>query len=224
MRKSATRYNPGISSTLTTGVTDLMTSLAVIFILLLTAYVNRTAEGQPPFIPLARGTEREVGVLLRNHFERLGLALDGDARDPLLMRVVVPEERLHFEFGKSTLTPAAKRFLLDAMPSFAEAWCGPLRDRIDSVVIEGHTDDLGEDSMNLKLSQERSFNVMVEALKVIHETQPWAYRCVQELTSASGRGRQDLVYERDASPDRDKSRRVIFKIRLRFLQTLTSHG
>jgi outer membrane protein OmpA-like peptidoglycan-associated protein len=140
------------------------------------------------------------------------------------MRVVVPEERLHFEFGKSTLTPAAKEFLLQAMPSFAEAWCGPLRDRVDSVVIEGHTDDRGGDTINLKLSQERSFNVMVEGLKIIQETQPWAYECVRELTSASGRGKQDLIYERDDFPDRDKSRRVIFKIRLRFLQAHLATG
>jgi outer membrane protein OmpA-like peptidoglycan-associated protein len=90
-----------------------------------------------------------------------------------------------------------------------------LREKIDSLVIEGHTDDRGSDIHNLKLSQERSFNVMVKGLEVIEASAPWIYGCFHEKTSASGRGRQDLIYEDIGYPNRDKSRRVIFKIRLR---------
>ena len=81
--------------------------------------------------------------------------------------------------------------------------------------IEGHTDDRGSDIYNLKLSQERSLNVMVKGLEVIKDSAPWAYRCFQEKTSASGRGRQDLVLDQSRALDREKSRRVVFKIRLR---------
>ena len=35
------------------------------------------------------------------------------------------------------------------------------------------------------------------------------------MTSASGRGRQELIYDSENRVDREKSRRVIFKIRLR---------
>ena len=101
------------------------------------------------------------------------------------------------------------------MPSYATLLCGALRDRIDSLVIEGHTDDRGSDVYNLKLSQERSLNVMVKGLEVIQDSAPWAYRCFQEKTSASGRGRQDLILDESRALDRDKSRRVVFKIRLR---------
>jgi len=67
----------------------------------------------------------------------------------------------------------------------------------------------------LKLSQQRSLNVMVKGLEVIQDSAPWAYRCFHEKTSASGRGRQDLVMDESRGLDRDKSRRVVFKIRLR---------
>ena len=99
-----------------------------------------------------------------------------------------------------------------------------MRDRIDSLVIEGHTDDRGSDIYNLKLSQERSLNVMVKGLEVIKDSAPWAYRCFHEKTSASGRGRQDLVLDQSRGLDREKSRRVVFKIRLRSTDQLVEAG
>ena len=152
---------------------------------------------------------------LRDHIQRLGLSLDVDPRDPLALSIVVPENLLTFEFGKSTLSPTADQFLVEALPFYVRALCGPLRDKIDSLAIEGHTDDFGTDAFNLKLSQERSLAVMVKGLEVIQTTEPASYQCFQEITSAAGRGRQDLIYEQTTMVNREKSRRVIFKIRLR---------
>ena len=213
------------SSVLTIGVTDLMTSLAVIFILLFSAYVTKVSETEsqakmpvPPPVQerkTARTTTDDIKGLLRDHFQRFDLSLDADPTDPNVVRIVVPDALLNFEFGKGSLSSVADRFLADAMPSYATLLCGALRDRIDSLVIEGHTDDRGSDIYNLKLSQERSLNVMVKGLEVIQDSAPWAYRCFHEKTSASGRGRQDLVLDESRALDRDKSRRVVFKIRLR---------
>jgi len=113
------------------------------------------------------------------------------------------------------LSSSADQFLSDALPFYVGALCGPLRSKIDSLTIEGHTDDHGSDALNLKLSQERSLAVMVKGLEVIQATEPDSYHCFQEITSASGRGRQDLIYESSDIVNREKSRRVIFKIRLR---------
>ncbi len=110
-------------------------------------------------------------------------------------------------YGDNLLAIAALLVGDKAMPS--------LRGKIDSLAIEGHTDDQGSDPFNLKLSQERSLAVMVKGLEVIQATEPASYQCFQEITSAAGRGRQDLVYESIDVVNREKSRRVIFKIRLR---------
>lgn len=213
------------SSALTIGITDLMTSLAVIFILLFSAYVTKVSETEvqatvklPPQASernAATSATEDIKGILREHFQRFDLSLDADPADPNVVRIVVPDALLNFEFGKGTLSSVADHFLADAMPTYAALLCGAMRDRIDSLVIEGHTDDRGSDIYNLKLSQERSLNVMVKGLEVIKDSAPWAYRCFHEKTSASGRGRQDLVVDQSRVLDRDKSRRVVFKIRLR---------
>jgi outer membrane protein OmpA-like peptidoglycan-associated protein len=207
----ATAQGAGASHT-TIGITDLMISLAIVFILLFAAQLTNTSSA--PQAELQENKE-DVQTALRDHIQRLGLSLDADPRDPLALLIVVPENLLTFEVGKSTLSPTADQFLVKALPFYVGALCGPLRDKIDSLAIEGHTDDHGSDAFNLKLSQERSLAVMVKGLEVIQATEPASYQCFQEITSASGRGRQDLVYDALALVNREKSRRVIFKIRLR---------
>lgn len=209
--KRATSQGSGPSQT-TLGITDLMTSLVVVFILLFAAQFSKVSSAAQSEL---QGNKEGVRTALRDHIQRLRLSLDADPRDPLALVIVVPEDRLTFEFGKSALSPAAEQFLADALPFYVEALCGPLRDKIDSLAIEGHTDDYGGDAFNLKLSQERSLAVMVKGLEVIQATKPYSYQCFQEITSATGRGRQDLMYESTTVINREKSRRVIFKIRLR---------
>ena len=204
---------PGtFSSPTTIGMTDLMTSLAMVFILLFSALMTQTpSEAQSEL----EENKEDVQAALQDHLERMGLSLDADPRDPLTLKIVIPDDILTFEFGQSTLSSQANLFLTEAMPFYAAAVCGPLRDTIDSLAIQGHTDDLGDDGYNLRLSQERSLAVMVKGLQVIQEQTPWAYQCFQEMTSASGRGRQELIYDSDLLVNREKSRRVIFTIRLR---------
>ncbi|GJL63619.1 MAG: membrane protein [Nitrospirales bacterium] len=200
------------NSNTTIGITDLMTSLAMIFILLFAALITQTtSEAQSEL----QENKENVGIALRDHLERLGLSLEADPRDPLTLMIVVPENLLTFEFGESTLTPDADRFLEEAIPYYAAAVCGTLRDKIDSLAIQGHTDDRGDDVYNLQLSQERSLAVMVKGLEVIQRQEPSAYQCFQEMTIAAGRGRQDLIYDRQNRVNSQKSRRVVFKIRLR---------
>jgi outer membrane protein OmpA-like peptidoglycan-associated protein len=198
-------------STLAGGIADLMTSLAVIFILLLAAYLTKVEDGnaKPPN-PKSRATaEREVPL------QPPHLTVERSAVDPDVMRVVIPTAILNFELGKSTLLPRAEAFLADTIPYYATMICGPQGHEVESFVIEGYTDDQGEDIRNLKLSQDRSFAVLVKGLDIIRARLPWAYECFQQKASANGRGRQDLVRTATGEPDRERSRRVIFKIHLR---------
>ena len=211
----------GLAHSTTNGLMDLMTSLAIIFILLLAASLAPSSDTDEPRAETTPAPSPSIVVTpdirseLHDHLQQFGLSMDDDPHDPLLMRIVIPDDLLNFEFGQSTLTNSADRFLQEMMPRYASVLCGSLRNHVDSVVIEGHTDDLGQDAVNLRLSQERSFRVMVKGLDVIERDAPAAAVCFQRITSASGRGKQDLVYDSSTGIDRGRSRRVVFKIRLR---------
>jgi len=196
------------------GLTDLMTSLAVIFVLLLVAFANAPHAAAPP----KRMNEQVGAAQVRGSIQQAmqpGLTLEPDPQDPQVLRVVIPERFLNFDFGQATLTPSADQFLAEVMPAFAVAVCGAPRPLIAGIVIEGHTDDLGGDALNLRLSQERSLQVLVRGLDAIQTYVPSAYACFGQLTSASGRGKQDIIYDAEQRPNRGLSRRVIFKIFLR---------
>jgi outer membrane protein OmpA-like peptidoglycan-associated protein len=191
-----------------------MTSLAVIFVLLLVVFANAPHAADPPKRMNEQVDAEQVRASIQESMQP-GLTLDPDPKDPQVLRVVIPERFLNFDFGKATLTPSADRFLAEVMPAFATAVCGSQHNLIAGIVIEGHTDDLGGDALNLRLSQERSLQVLVRGLEAIQASAPSAYSCFGQLTSASGRGKQDIIYDGAQQPNRMLSRRVIFKVLLR---------
>ncbi|MCP9438425.1 MAG: OmpA family protein [Nitrospira sp.] len=194
----------------TAGTTDLMTSLAVVCMLLLAAQsITGVGENRSSSAPAASAVD-----VLRREMESDGLMIAG-ADDPSLLRVVVPDNMLNFAFGKSALSPEAGAFLTEVMPRYAAVVCGSHSDEVETFVIEGHTDDQGDDILNLKLSQERSFAVLSKSLLAIRDRAPWAYACFQRKASANGRGSHELIRNDRGVPDRERSRRVVFKLYLR---------
>ena len=196
------------SAVVTSGVADLMTSLAVIFILLLVAYMTRVEDGNANPVK-SRVTPTDIAPKL----DPVHLPLE--AKRPSVHTISVPDTAINFEFGKSTLLPMAETFLSETMPQYASLVCKPGEQEVEAFVIEGYTDDLGDDIRNLRLSQERSFAVLAKSLEVIREKLPWAYECFLQKATANGRGRQDLLRDEVGQPAREKSRRVMFKVHMR---------
>lgn len=196
------------SAVVTSGIADLMTSLAVIFILLLVAYVTRVQDRSADPVG-SHATATDMTPSLDTRHPPL------EAKRPSSQTIMVSDAAINFEFGKSTLLPTAETFLSAVMPHYASLICKPGEQDVEAFVIEGYTDDLGDDIRNLRLSQERSFAVLAKSLEVIREKLPWAYECFLQKATANGRGKQDLLRNDAGHPDRDKSRRVIFKIHMR---------
>ena len=198
---------------LSSSLTDLMTSLMVIFILLLLVFVHGTA-GKDVAV-----TDALLKELLRE-FKPRGFSentIRPDPRDPTAILVIVPNRLMNFEASKWTLQPDGSSFLREYVPHFAEVLCSqPFRASIESIVVEGHTDShhwpgiSSEDSQNknLELSQQRSMEVVKSALADLAGREP-ERSCFLEKLSATGRG------EQDQEPTADESRRVIFKIRVK---------
>lgn len=200
--------SPVFSSAVSNGVTDLMTSLAVIFILLFVAYVSRAYENQEPHA-------QSVASLGEQQQERYASFPEHADQKPGVHAVSMPDAALTFDFGESRLLPPAEAFLSETIPHYAAMVCAQEGKEVEAFVIEGYTDDLGDDLRNLRLSQERSFAVLAKSVEVVREKLPWAYECFLQKATANGRGRQNLLRDEAGSLDRERSRRVMFKIHVR---------
>jgi outer membrane protein OmpA-like peptidoglycan-associated protein len=198
--------------------TDLMTSLAVIFILLLCATMNNAFEE-------SQSTRTKVLERLQqqlNEFVEQGVKVETVPKDPLALLILVPEGLLEFQKGQSTIPPRGIEFLHRFIPRLTDTiYQQEFRDDIGSVVVEGHTSSEGPNALNLELSQNRSMAVVGKSLKIIESSNGSSNNDRAKMDhflrvlSASGRGKQDPIMMADGTEDHQQSRRVIFKIRVK---------
>ena len=197
---------------LSNSLTDLMTSLAVIFILLLCASLNNAQqEGESVRGAIVVDLQKELQAFFKE-----GVEVKKDENDPLGLIILVPEGLLQFRLDKWIIPERGVEFLKGFIPQLAKTMVTFQKD-INSIVVEGHTDMSGTDEHNLELSQKRSMTVVMESLNALKDKdKDGARACFLELLSASGRGKMEpFIDNATKQPDSDKSRRVIFKIRVR---------
>ena len=229
------------SAGLASSLTDLMTSLAVIFILLLVASHNneqekldaareKVAETQHQLDAAeekTRATRHEMLVALQKALEEFrarGVSAEADPKDPLGLLVLVPEGLLAFAFGEAKIPQGGLEFLRSFARKLAETACSDtFKDEINSIVVEGHTDSRGTDEINLPLSQARSMAVVLESLRILSGATEYGKpssglrSCFLNLLSATGRGSSEPILT-EGKEDEPRSRRVVFKIRVRSLE------
>lgn len=199
-------HQTGLSNSLT----DLMTSLAVIFILLLCASLNNAQqEGETVRGAIVVDLQKELQA-----FFKKGVEVKKDPKDPLGLIVLVPEKLLQFDLNEHFIPERGKVFLKDFIPQLAKSMRTFQKD-INSIVVEGHTDLSGTDEYNLELSQKRSMSVIMASLKSL-EGKDEERDCFLNLLSASGRGKRGDLFATEIDPE--NRRRVVFKIRVRSIE------
>ena len=211
---------------LASSLTDLMTSLAVIFILLLVASLNNAQqEGEATRNAILAELQKVLQAFMAQ-----GVEVKTDPKDPLTLLVLVPQGLLEFPFGKDDIPQGGLKFLEDFIPKMAETICSPrFRKEINSIVVEGHTDSVGPDEYNIRLSQNRSLRVVFESLQVLStqlddEATSNLRPCFLDFLSASGRGKVEPIGDQTTEEGRARSRRVVFKIRVRSLEQRQLRG
>lgn len=211
----ADRSGGGISSSMT----DLMTSLAVIFILLLVASLNNAQqEGEQTRNNILLKLQEKLSKELAEYKDQ-GFQLTQDPKDPLGLIIVVPEGLLNFEVNRADIPAPGVEFLSRITPKLSETVCSDeFRPEMNSIVIEGHTDRTGTDELNLPLSQARSMSVVSESLQILKRNQSVSRLCFLDLVSATGRGSVEPLLDSGGSENFARSRRVVFKIRVRSLE------
>jgi chemotaxis protein MotB len=137
--------------------------------------------------------------------------------------VIVPEGLLEFDVNESTIPLPGQSFLQEFTPKLMQTTCSSrFHDQIDSIVIEGHTDSTGGEAINLPLSQERSMEVVKQSLTILEsatsENTTTLRECFLGFVSASGRGSANPILEVNGTEDFARSRRVIYRIRLRSIE------
>lgn len=206
----------GRDSGMSNSFVDLMTSLAVIFILLLCASLNNAQEeGQTTRNSVLAEMQKEL-----KEFVSGGIEVKTDPKDPLGLLVLVPENLLAFKLDKADLSSEGEHFLQAFIPKLSKVVCSPLFSKeINSIIVEGHTDSSGTAQHNWDLSQKRSMSVVHSSLKVLDKNGTEEEKnSFLQLLSASGRGSAELITNPEGEENSALSRRVIFKLRFRSIE------
>lgn len=137
--------------------------------------------------------------------ERLGdlVAVDPKSGDLILSSSVL------FDTNSAVLKDEAKATLKSALQNYFAVLLNDknIKDNLESIVIEGHTDSDGEYLYNLRLSQNR-------ALAVMEFIDSWNNDMnLRKILVASGRGRAMPIVENGVE-NKEKSRRIEIKFTL----------
>ena len=127
------------------------------------------------------------------------------------------DSSLLFAFDKDELQDGGKDFLNQFLPKYFSVLLGDdFLPYVAEIIIEGHTDTDGEYMYNLRLSQNRALAVSSYCLE--HGTEFLSEDQMEKLRvllTANGRSWSAPVYAADGTVDKDASRRVEIKFRLK---------
>ncbi|WP_263832647.1 OmpA family protein [Sulfurospirillum oryzae] len=130
--------------------------------------------------------------------------------DPNSGAIRLPSSVL-FDVGSYELKPEAKKQLKETLQPYLDVLLNDnsIRENIDHIVIEGHTDSDGSYMHNLDLSQKRAYSVMA----FIYSLDEKRTTMLQKYLSANGRSYSDLILKNGVE-DKEASRRIEIKFNL----------
>jgi len=120
-----------------------------------------------------------------------------------------------FDTGSANIKPIFREMLEEFIPEYVGVLLNEKnRDNISQIIIEGHTDDIGDYMSNLDLSQRRAANVV----KYIISDQFNDFQYKEDLKyyiTANGKSESSPIRNEDGTINRQKSRRVELKFNLK---------
>lgn len=122
-----------------------------------------------------------------------------------------------FDSGKSELKPAGETFIKEFMPRYLDIIMSEkYKPYISEIVLEGHTDTVGDYLYNLDLSQKRAYSVANYVLDtnngVLTDKQVDE---LEKVLTTIGKSYSELVLDSKGKENADESRRVEILFRLR---------
>jgi chemotaxis protein MotB len=202
---------------------DLFSNLMFIFILAMGAIAFQLRQSQSELKAKQEEIDQSITAIKRKREEiiqRMINAFSSEDKnkvyvDSLTGALKFPGEAL-FSRNSSILNPASKDIFKLAVDRYFEVLLDTAYlDFIQTIEIEGHTDSdpiayADPYTGNLKLSQERAFNIMVELLQI--RASDTSY--LRQKVSASGYSFSRLIVDAQNRENKNKSRRIEIKFRM----------
>ena len=159
------------------------------------------------------GVKADVIEALKNEFSKNNINVDIDAQTGALTL----EASVMFDYDQAELTDAGKQALQQILPIYCKVL---LQDDymkyLAEIIIDGYTDTDGDYSYNLQLSQQRSLAVAQYLLDIqgnfLDATQS---QNLEKYLTVNGHSMANPVLDANGNVDKDASRRVEVKFRLK---------
>ena len=159
------------------------------------------------------GVKADVIEALKNEFSKNNINVDIDAQTGALTL----EASVMFDYDQAELTDAGKQALEQILPIYCKVL---LQDAymkyLAEIIIDGYTDTDGDYSYNLQLSQQRSLAVAQYLLDIqgnfLDATQS---QNLEKYLTVNGHSMANPVLDANGNVDKDASRRVEVKFRLK---------
>lgn len=201
--------------------TDLLSSMLLFIILFLIAFLitkTETIMDQQREIDAVKGEMKKIigmrtdiaGAIIQEFRDSdINIAVDKETGCVLFNSDIL------FDFDSARIKNEFKGELESFISIYFDAVLDPdYADNIAEIIVEGHTDDVGEYEYNLELSQERALNIV----RYILDSGNFDASQMAEIRSkitANGRSYSQLKMDSMGCVDRCQSRRVEFKFRLK---------
>lgn len=204
-------------------ISDLMSGLMIIFLLLAVAYMKDVSDGRERVRRIAetyQETQRKLYDRLYDEFrDDLAQWQASIDKDTLAIRFFEPE--ILFEPGKSSVSPRFKAILRDFFPRYLKIiHSDEFRDSVEEIRVEGHTSSEWQRGAqaqaesyfrNMQLSQARSLSVLEYCYSV---TPGQTYRkFLRDHATANGLSSSRIILDVQGREDSARSRRVEFRTR-----------
>lgn len=127
---------------------------------------------------------------------------------------ILLESTILFDKSSSVISTEGQSFLSNFLPVYLSVLLSEeYRDYVAEIVIEGHADSDGTYVNNINYASDRAKAVARFCLEM-NMSGPQR-ELLQKLMTVSSRSSADVIYRADGTEDKDASRRVVFKFRMR---------
>ena len=212
MKKKHTEYEGKEENVFALSTGDLMAGLLFIFILLLMGAllrVQENAEQDEEIVNRYDKIKTQLYIDLQEEFKDSLATWSATIDSSLCIRFQEPT--MLFDEGKSDLKKKFKDILDDFFPRYLAVLKRPeYRDNIEEIRIEGHTNSNGGYYSNMKLSQDRTREVLQYCFGMMPDDDIiW----MKGLVTANGLSSSHRVFTPQGKEDLHLSRRVEFRVR-----------